>query len=159
MIKWCLETNNGLEIIEPNSNLADAYLKEAESSLISMKQVEAKEWKISTSYYAMYFSLYAILMKIGIKCEIHKCTLEFMKVFLKKYFSENDIKLLKKSFTARNDVQYYTDRIVSDEFFVKMMKNTPLFLIRCKEIVNRMNESEIKTIRKRLEDNHSCKHL
>ena len=68
-IKWCLTAKNGLELIEPNENLAKAYLKKAEDVLRAATVLkDNKDWEISSSYYTMYFSLYAILMKIGIKC-------------------------------------------------------------------------------------------
>lgn len=74
-VKWCLQKREGLEIITPNSNLALAYLKKAEDALEAMRVNTIKDWKISTAYYAKYFSLYALLMKIGIKCNIHSCTI------------------------------------------------------------------------------------
>lgn len=32
-IKWCLKQKNGLEIIKPNSNMSDSYIKMAEESI------------------------------------------------------------------------------------------------------------------------------
>ncbi len=49
---------------------------------------------ISACYYSMYYSLYAILMKLGIKCEIHSCTLEFMKFSLSQYYLEDEIDII-----------------------------------------------------------------
>jgi len=149
-IEWCLNVKNGLGFVEPNSNLAEAYLKKAEKALVSMNQVKAKEWKISTAYYSMYYSLYAILMKIGIKCEIHSCTLEFMKIFLKDYFTDDDATLLERSCSARNDIQYYTDKAVSIELFEKIIKNASFFVIKCKEIIKRLSEEDTIEIRKKL---------
>ena len=87
-IKWCAGKKGGLSLIEPNSDLARAYLKKAEESLESMRVNIIKDWKISTAYYTIYFSLYAVLMKLGIKCGIHSCTIEFAKRFLREYFEE-----------------------------------------------------------------------
>jgi len=36
-IRWCLSKNNGLEVIEPNDNLRDAYIKKAEEAMESMR--------------------------------------------------------------------------------------------------------------------------
>ena len=36
-IKWCAGKKEGLRLIEPNSNLAEAYLKKAEEALESMR--------------------------------------------------------------------------------------------------------------------------
>jgi len=77
-----------LRLIEPNSNLAKAYIKKSEEALESMRVNIVKDWRISTAYYTLYFSLYSVLTKIGIKCEIHSCTIEFAKRFLYEFFSE-----------------------------------------------------------------------
>jgi len=99
-IKWCLNTKNGLELIEPNENLAKAYLNKSEDALRAASALhDNKDWRISSLYYTQYFSLYAILMKIGVKCEIHSCTLAFMEFLLKDFFTfdEKDLnKLLRK---------------------------------------------------------------
>ena len=149
-IKWCLNTKNGLELVEPNTNLSQAYLKKAEDSLKSIDMNKIKEWKITTAYYSIYFSLYAILMKSGIKCEIHSCTIEFAKHFLKNYFSEEDFNLLDDAFKARIDTQYYVNRDVLDEQYQEILKKAPLFFSKCKEITSKITEKEIKIIREEL---------
>ena len=60
----------GLSLIEPNSDLANGYIKKAEEALESMRMNIIKDWEISTAYYTIYFSLYAVLIKLGLKCEI-----------------------------------------------------------------------------------------
>ncbi|MCK5699337.1 MAG: hypothetical protein KAH93_05795, partial [Candidatus Aenigmarchaeota archaeon] len=83
MIKWCMGLKKGLEIVEPNKNLSKVYIEKSEKALDAAGSLKNnKDWEISSSYYAMYFALYAILMKIGIKCENHTCTIEFMNIFL-----------------------------------------------------------------------------
>jgi len=149
-IKWCLEVKNGIEIVKPNPNLAEAYLKKAEESLESMRSIKNKDWKISTAYYTMYFSLYAILMKIGIKCEIHSCTIEVIKRFLDNYFNEQECKLIEKSSKTRIDAQYYINRKISDNIYTNMIKNASRFLIKCKSIVSKLNEKEIMNIRNKI---------
>src|SRR6056297_2086346 len=109
---WCMKQSGGLELISPNQNLCDEYFKKAENALDALKKLEGNiEWQVSSAYYAMYFSLYALFMKIGVKSEIHKCTLTFMKKIT--YFSNEDIFLLEKASKSRVDLQYYTDRHIS----------------------------------------------
>src|SRR3990167_1073223 len=96
-IKWCAGKKEGLSLIEPNSDIANAYIKKAEEALESIRVNIIKDWKISTAYYAIYFSLYAILTKIGVKCEIHSCTIEFAKIFLKDYFEETELEFAEES--------------------------------------------------------------
>jgi len=146
-IRWCAGKKEGLSLIEPNSNLAEAYIKKSEEALESMRVNIIKDWKISTAYYTLYFSLYAVLTKIGIKCEIHSCTIEFAKRFLREYFTEEDLDFTEDSLKARIDSQYYVDRTVPDEQYNKMIKNTPEFLVKCKSILVKLNEKKINEIR------------
>jgi len=150
-INWCLKQKDGISFIEPNQNLADAYIRKAEESLETMRINKIKDWKITTSYYSIYFSLYAILQRIGIKCEIHTCTIEFAKCFLRDYFNEEDFEFLDGSLKARVDSQYYVNRNVPDEQYQKMLANTPLFLVKCKSIISKLNENKINDIRKQVQ--------
>lgn len=147
---WCFKKKESFEIIKPNNNLAEAYLKKAEDSLNEMLRVETKDWKISTAYYSMYYSVYAILMKLGLKSEIHSCTIEFTKEHLKEYFSKEDLELLEDAFDARNDLQYYTDRTVKMEIYNSILKNCISFKLKCKNIVQKITLKEIEEIRKKL---------
>ena len=53
-IRWCLKQKNGLELIEPNEELKDAYLKKAEDSLRATASLKGnKDWEISSSYYTI----------------------------------------------------------------------------------------------------------
>ncbi len=149
-IKWCAKKSDGLTLVEPNDNLSNAYIKKAEEALESARLNIAKDWKISAAYYSLYFSLYSILMKIGIKCEIHSCTIEFAKRFLGEYFNEDEISFLEASLKARIDSQYYVDRSVSDEQYKRMMADTPRFLVKCKSISIKLNEKTANEIRERL---------
>ncbi len=150
-IKWCAGKKEGLSLIEPNSNLAEAYTKKAEEALESMRVNIIKDWKISTAYYTLYFSLYSILTKIGIKCEIHSCTIEFAKRFLKDYFKEEELNFTEDSLKARIDSQYYIDRTVPDEQYNKMIMKTPEFLVKCKSILIKLNEKKINEIRSKFQ--------
>ncbi len=150
-IKGCLNQKKGLELVEPNEELTKAYIKKAEDSLRATEMLKNnKDWEISSSYYTMYFSLYAIPMKIGIKYEIHSCTISFMKHFLNIYFTIKEIELIEKSKEARIDTQYYSDRNISDNLYNEMINKSVLFLTKCKEIANNLTEQEIKNIRKKI---------
>lgn len=146
-IKWCAGKKEGLRLIEPNPDLAEAYIHKAEGALESMRLNVVKDWIISTAYYTFYFSLYSILMKLGIKCEIHSCTLAFAKRFLQEFFSEEELNFLEDSLKARVDSQYYIDRTVSDEQHVLMVKKAPLFLVKCKSILIKLNEKKVYGLR------------
>ncbi len=151
-IDWCLRQKDGISLVEPNSNLAEAYLKKAEDALASMRINTIKDWKISTAYYTMYFSLYAILIRTGIKCEIHSCTLEFAKQFLKDFFSPEEIEFLSDSLKARIDAQYDVNRNVPDTQFNEMVKRAPEFFVKSKSVLEKLDEKKIIDIRNMLKE-------
>lgn len=147
-IKWCVQQKKGIELVEPSDNLRDAYLIKAEDALDTLKTSKSKDWQLTTAYYTIYNGLYSLLMKIGIKCEIHSCTIEFTKRFLKDHFSNQDFELIDKAFSARIDAQYYVNRQVPDQNYDLIMKKTPAFLVKCKNIV--IDQKEIIEIRARI---------
>lgn len=87
-------------------------------------------------------------MKVGIKCEIHSCTIEFTKKYLKDHFTPDDFELIEKAFSARIDSQYYVNKQVPDKNFELILKKTPTFLVKCKNIV--IDQKEIIEIRARI---------
>ena len=151
-LKWCCGQKEGIRLIEPNDNLVNGYLKMAENSLGTMNRERKYNliFAISACYYSIYYSLYAVCMKIGIKCEIHSCTIEFMKRILTKFYSADDLKTIKKAFDARNIAQYYVDKIVLKEDSDYIMEQAPLFFDKSKEILAKLNERDIKEIRERI---------
>ena len=151
-IKWCVGKKEGLSLIEPNSDLANAYIKKAEEALESMRVNIIKDWRISTAYYTIYFSLYAVLMKLGVKCGIHSCTIEFAKMFLKEFFEENELDFTEDSLKARVDSQYYIDRTIPDEQYNKMIQKAPEFLVKCKSVIIKLNEKKVNGIRDKFQN-------
>ncbi|MBU0979618.1 MAG: hypothetical protein KJ709_02335 [Nanoarchaeota archaeon] len=148
-IKWCMQQKKGIELVEPSNNLHEAYLIKAEEALDTLRSSKSKDWQLTTAYYTIYHGIYSLLMKIGIKCEIHSCTIEFTKRFLNKYFSIDDLELLDKAFSARIDAQYYVNRKVPDANYDLIIKKTPGFLVKCKNII--LEEKGINEFRKKME--------
>lgn len=148
-IKWCLNQKKGIELVEPSDNLRDAYLIKSEEALETLRSTKVRDWQLITAYYTIYQGVYSLLMKIGIKCEIHSCTIEFTKRYLKDYFTPEDFELIDKAFSARIDSQYYSNRKVSVQNYDLIMKKTPAFLVKCKNIV--LEQKEIEKIRKEIQ--------
>jgi len=147
-IKWCVEQGKGLELVEPNGNMSDSYLKMAEESVFVLKDMgKSRIWTATITYYVFYYSLYAFMLKIGIKCEIHSCSIEFMKRFLKDFYDIMDINIIEDAFSARIDLQYYTDRPVDDIIIQKTKKYCKDFYIKTKDIIHKIGEDEINLIR------------
>ncbi len=101
-IKWCVQQKKGIELVEPSDNLREAHLIKAEESLEVLRATKIRDWEMTTAYYTIYHGIYSLLMKIGIKCEIHSCTIEFTKRFLKNHFSSEDFELIDKSIFCQN---------------------------------------------------------
>jgi uncharacterized protein (UPF0332 family) len=149
-IVWCIKAKNGIERIEPNQNLAQGYIKKAEESLETAQLARSRDWKISAAYYTLYFSLYSLLMRLGIKCEIHSCTIACAQQFLTGKLTPEQLDLLDSGFRARNDAQYYVNKDVPDDDYDALMRKAPSFLAACKNIT--FSEREIKDIREKVRE-------
>jgi len=145
-IKWCCKQKSGIKLVEPSENLAESYLKMAENALGTMNREKNFNlaFAIAGCYYAMYYSLYAVMMRIGVKCEIHSCSLEFMKKFLVDYYSVEDSKIISKAFELRGIAQYYADKIVDKKEVEYIMEQAPLFLGKTREVLSRLDVSELR---------------
>ena len=143
-IKWCLKQNKGIKLVEPNESISQDYLKESLSDFNMIEKVNQK-WKTITAYYSCYNSVYAILMKIGIKCEIHDCTIALMELL---GFDEEEIKFLDSLKKERINVQYYLK--ASSLSIVKNQVSE--FLDKCKEIIRGMNDDKINEIRAKIKE-------
>ncbi len=152
-LKWCCKKEGGINLIEPNDNLSEGYIQMAENAIGTMNREKKLnlQFAISAGYYSMYYSLYSIMMKIGIKCEIHSCTLAFMKKMLNNLYSEEDCKIINKAFNARETSQYYVDRIVPKEDIDLIFSKALYFLNKSKDVLSKLNEKDILNIRKEVE--------
>ncbi len=113
-IFWCLKQKKGIRIIQPNENLTRAYLKKAISALNTMNaalEIRETDWITTTAYYARYFALYALLMKIGIKSEIHDCSIAVARLLAERGILREDlVSDISDSKQVRIDTQYYVER-------------------------------------------------
>ena len=148
-IRWCLKQPKGLTLIKPNMNIAESYSKLAEASIGTMNREKDKNlvFSISAGYYAIYYSLYSILMALGIKCEIHQCTIKFCEIFLNKFFTKLDFKFINNSFKLRNIAQYYVDKIIDNKEINQLIKNVPYLVAKSKEVLIGLNENNVEEIR------------
>ena len=150
-IIWCKKKKDGIKIQEPNDNLSREYYENAEESLRVLRNInetKSNMWLATTKYYIEYFAVYSVLMKIGIKCEIHDCTIELVKFLEKEGVLETGTnKILNYDKELRIDNQYY-------------LKNKPVhidfeelsgFLLSIKKSLNNLNENKINELRKKIE--------
>lgn len=143
-LSWCMKQKNGIKIVEPNENLMKGYFLKAKNSLDAMWREKGNiEWQVAAAYYAMYFSVYAILAKIGITCEIHSCTVKLAKLFL----SENDITILETAKTLRNRIQYYVTKQDERTGYLELISKAHEFNLKCRSLASSMTEPQINKLR------------
>ena len=108
-IKWCKQ--QGMRLVKPNDNLAEEYYKNAEETLrVSnlTKTTGSNMWLATQKYYSEYLAAVALLLKIGIKTEIHTCTIEIIKLLEnEKIITFPYSSVLEEDKQLRIDNQYY----------------------------------------------------
>jgi len=138
---WCASQKKGIELIDIKPHLSKAYMLEADDTVDNMMNTKGK-WKLITAYYACYNALYSLLMKTGIKCEIHDCTIELMGYYS---FSDDDIALIMDLKDDRINAQYYLKDVkLKDEKPIKA------FVSKCKEVLETLDDTKIEKIREEL---------
>lgn len=146
-IDWCKEQNRGLKLIEPNDNLFKEYIQTAEETLEVLKIIQGKSkvWLATTKYYCEYFAIYALLMKIGIKCEIHDCTIQICKILEQKgIISTKHTKILENDKQLRIDNQYYLKNREVIINYDELLN----FVLNIKDICTKLTNQKITEIRK-----------
>lgn len=153
-INWCLKQKKGISLIEPNLNMSKSYIEMSKNALGTMNREKKLNqiFSISAAYYAMYYSLFALLMKLGIKSEIHKCTIKIMES-LSEFYNKEDIKNMNNAFDLRNNTQYYVDKIIDQRLVSNLYNSAPLFVAKTKNIIISLNEVKINEIRNRIKNN------
>jgi len=151
-INWCKSQEKGIKLIEPNDNVSQEYFRNAEDSLNvlrSIKETKSNMWLATTKYYIEYFAIYSLLMKIGIKCEIHDCTIVLAE-FLEKegIIGKGVSKTLERDKELRIDNQYYLKNIHVNINFEGLSD----FIISIKRILDKITREEIDKIRKKIRD-------
>jgi uncharacterized protein (UPF0332 family) len=146
-IKWCAKINDGIKIIEPNKNTSKSFLEQAKSSLLGVQRdLENNDllWATVKIYYAEYYSVYAFLQRIGIKCENHSCALLLAKELLDSIIVIDSISLHRKN---RIDSQYYL-KIGKRGEVEQMLKTAKIIYAQFDNLLSNINEKDVKEYRK-----------
>ena len=150
-LTWCLKQKRGIRIIEPNPNLTKAYLKKAISALNTMTaalQIKETDWITTTAYYARYFALYALLMKIGVKSEIHDCTITVAKLLAENgSLNQNLIDDITEAKQTRIDTQYYVEKQLSQTAIKSNVKAARKFVLETEKTIENLTTEQISSIR------------
>ena len=90
------------------------------------------------------------MLRIGIKCEIHSCSLAFMRECLGAFYTSHDTDMIAKAFSARIDLQYYANRPVNQEVIEKVKDYCSGFYIKTKDTISSLREGDIDQIRENI---------
>ena len=136
-----------MKLAEPNNELAEEYFRNAEETLRVtnlIKNSGSNMWLATQKYYTEYLAAYALLMKIGIKSEIHSCTIEVIKLLeQKKFLDFNFSKILEDDKELRIDNQYYLKNRPVD-FDPKRISG---MLLKIRSLLDSLTEEQITKIR------------
>lgn len=136
-----------MKLVEPNINLADEYYSNAEETLLVAnlsKRSGSNMWLATHKYYAEYLAAYAILMRFGIKSEIHSCTIEIIKLLeIEGIIQFNFSETLEHDKNLRIDNQYYLKDIAVDFNSVKLAE----LLLTIRKIIDDVDTDVVSKIR------------
>lgn len=152
-LKWCMKQPRGVRLAAPSQNLVKAYLEKSHSAFKSMQlnaQAGIIEWTVSASYYAKYFAVYALLSKIGAKCEIHDCTIALFEYLFAHVDSHHLVRELKQSKDDRIDAQYYSREIQVN--LQQVMDQTRNFMLEIEKIIDSLTPGTIMSLQKKLRE-------
>jgi len=156
LLVWCFKQKRGIRIIEPNSNLTKAYLKKAKSALNTMTaalQINEADWTATTAYYARYFALYALLMKIGDKSEIHDCTINVAQLLANHgILRQSLVDDIAEAKQARIDAQYYVATELNQKEIKKNAETARKFVLEIEQTIENVTSKQISTIRTYLKE-------
>ena len=149
-INWCAKQKKGIKLTDSNFNISKSYMEMAKNALGTMNREKNfnKTFSISAGYYAMYYALYSLLAKLGVKSEIHKCSILLMDFF--DDYSEKDKKYMMRAFELRNMTQYYVDKIIDEKLVVDLYENAPIFVTKTQSMLFSLKDTKIKELRTRM---------
>lgn len=114
-------------------------------------QIEESDWIVATAYYARYFALYALLMKIGVKSEIHDCTLHIAKLLAENgILNPNLVEDIFQSKQTRIDTQYYVEEEQSPEDIKRNVEAARRFVLETEKATENLTTEQINNIRTQL---------
>ncbi|MFW6046568.1 MAG: hypothetical protein ACOCP4_02115 [Candidatus Woesearchaeota archaeon] len=144
-ISWCKE--KGLELIEPNDNLAYDYIESAKETMRVtnlIKDSGSFMWIATQKYYAEYLASYAILMKFGIKTDIHSCVIDVISLFEDEGIINFDLSsVLYSDKKLRIENQYYLRNIPVNYDFSELSD----LILRIPSLLRKISIDDIERFR------------
>lgn len=114
-------------------------------------KIKETDWILTTAYYARYFALYALLMKIGVKSEIHDCTINIAKLLSNNgILTPNLIEDIAKAKQTRIDTQYYVEKEQSPKIIQRNVEAARKFVLEIEKTIDNITTEQINGIRAQL---------
>ena len=158
LLAWCFKQKRGIRLTEPNPNLTKAYLKKATSALNTVTatmQINETEWTATAAYYARYFALYALLMKIGAKSEIHDCTINIAQLLANHgILRQKLVDDIAEAKQTRIDTQYYLATKLHQKQIRQNAEKARKFVLEIEQTIENLPNEQLNAIRTRLKE--SC---
>ena len=100
-------------------------------------------------YYCEYFAIYALLIRMGIKCEIHECTALLCGMLEKEDIIPNGYRnRIEKDRNLRIDNQYYLKNRETSFDYDEILD----FVLRIKDIASSITYERITYIRRKISE-------
>ena len=144
-LAWCKK--QGMKLIEPNDNLAEEYFRNAEETLRVTNLIShsgSNMWLATQKYYAEYLAAYSLLMRIGVKSDIHSCTIEVIALLERQGLIPFRLsEILENDKELRIDNQYYLKNRPVD-FDAKALSG---LLLEVRKVLDRLTPARIQKVR------------
>lgn len=154
-IQWCKKQKSGIKVVLPSENLCHAYVKKAQNSLRSMDltyDADILEWAVDAAYYARYQAVYALLQKVGVKCEIHDCTIALFRFLFADIFDNSFFEEIEMAKEQRINLTYYTDRLVPRKEIEENINKASAFVMEIEKYIESASSKEIQQLEKKVKD-------
>jgi len=119
-------------------------------------QINETEWITTTAYYARYFALYALLTRVGVKSEIHDCSISLARLLAKNgIIKANLVNDIAKSKQTRIDIQYYVEKQLSQREIKRNVEGARKFVLGIEKAIENITTEQIEEARTQLKKSRS----
>ena len=129
-------------------------MKKAISALNTMtaaQKIHETDWILTTAYYARYFALYALLMKMGVKSEIHDCTINMAKLLaIHGVLAVGLVEDIAEAKQTRIDTQYYVEQEQDSKIVLSSPHAARKFVLETEKIIENLTPQQANIIRENL---------
>jgi uncharacterized protein (UPF0332 family) len=114
-------------------------------------QIKETDWILTTAYYARYFALYALLMKLGIKSEIHDCSITVARLLARnEILTPNLAADIAQAKQTRIDTQYYVTKELNQEEIKRNVEAARKFVLEIQKSIEEISTEQTNNIRNKL---------